>query len=94
MDKNRSKSNAFSMLQISKVWTAITDKDEMKHWYFDIPKFKPEVGCKFEFGGGQEDANHQYLASLRSNGSHCRNKDLRIVGDTMATREIRLSHLI
>ncbi len=29
---------------ISKVWKAITDKEEMKEWYFDLAEFKPEVG--------------------------------------------------
>ncbi len=27
---------------VERVWRAITDKDEMKNWYFDIPEFKPE----------------------------------------------------
>ncbi len=26
----------------SKVWNAITDKDEMKIWYFDLEAFKPD----------------------------------------------------
>ncbi len=45
---------------IEKVWKAITDKDDMKQWYFDLPEFKPEVGFKFQFSGGK-DENHQYL---------------------------------
>ena len=32
-----------------KVWRAITDKDAMKEWYFDMPDFKPELGCEFRF---------------------------------------------
>jgi uncharacterized protein YndB with AHSA1/START domain len=36
---------------IEKVWKALTDKDQMKEWYFDIPDFKPEVGFEFEFIG-------------------------------------------
>lgn len=40
---------------VSKVWTAITDKDEMKKWYFDLPEFKAEVGFQFEFMGGPPD---------------------------------------
>ncbi len=40
---------------VSKVWTAITDKDEMKHWYFDLTEFKPEVGFTFRFTGGSPD---------------------------------------
>jgi len=40
---------------IQKVWTALTDKDEMKTWYFDLKEFKPEVGFQFEFTGGPKD---------------------------------------
>ena len=31
------------------VWQAITNKDEMKKWYFDLSDFKPEVGFEFQF---------------------------------------------
>lgn len=43
----------------SQVWKAITDKDEMKLWYFDLPDFRPEVGCEFQFWGGPAD-DRQY----------------------------------
>jgi len=36
---------------IAKVWQAITNKDQMKQWYFDIPDFRPEVGATFSFPG-------------------------------------------
>jgi len=36
---------------VEKVWKAITDKDEMKQWYFDMAAFKPEVGFEFQFTG-------------------------------------------
>lgn len=45
---------------ISKVWKAISDKNEMKHWYFDLKEFKSEVGFHFEFTGGP-DEDTQYL---------------------------------
>jgi len=32
-----------------KVWKALTDITQMKHWYFDIKEFKPEPGFKFTF---------------------------------------------
>ena len=32
-----------------KVWKAITNKDQMKQWYFDLKEFKPEVGFEFRF---------------------------------------------
>jgi len=28
----------------NKVWRAITDKKEMKQWYFDVSDFKPDPG--------------------------------------------------
>lgn len=33
------------------VWSALTDKEEMKQWYFDVPAFKAKVGCEFQFTG-------------------------------------------
>ena len=46
--------------KISQVWNAISDKNEMKHWYFDLQEFKTEVGFKFEFSGGPDDGK-KYL---------------------------------
>lgn len=34
---------------IEKVWQALTDKNEMQSWYFDIPNFEAEVGKQFDF---------------------------------------------
>ncbi|WP_300603076.1 SRPBCC domain-containing protein [Niabella sp.] len=34
---------------VEKVWLALTDKDQMKSWYFNIPDFRHEVGSSFEF---------------------------------------------
>ena len=44
---------------IENVWKAITDKDQMKEWYFELEEFKAEKGFKFEFTGGDE--KKQYL---------------------------------
>ncbi|KAB2837865.1 MAG: SRPBCC domain-containing protein [Melioribacteraceae bacterium] len=44
----------------SKVWEAITNKDKMKEWYFDIAEFKPEVGFEFQFAG-QGLKGEQYI---------------------------------
>src|SRR5258706_1074049 len=38
----------------SKVWKALTDKKEMKKWYFDIEDFKPKIGYSFKFYGEKE----------------------------------------
>ena len=43
-----------------KVWNAITDKHEMKQWYFDLAEFKAEVGFEFQFTGGPSPEK-QYL---------------------------------
>ena len=45
---------------VSSVWKAISDKNEMKKWYFDLAEFKTEVGFEFQFVGGPEDGK-QYL---------------------------------
>lgn len=45
---------------VKKVWSAISNKDEMKKWYFDLAEFKAEVGFKFQFTGGPPDGI-QYL---------------------------------
>ena len=34
---------------VERLWQAITDKAEMKLWYFDIPDFKLKIGHEFEF---------------------------------------------
>lgn len=50
---------------IGRVWKAITDKDEMKLWYFDLPEFKPEVGLEFRFmGGPAEDRQYQHICQV------------------------------
>jgi uncharacterized protein YndB with AHSA1/START domain len=35
-----------------KVWKAITDRDEMARWYFDLREFRAEPGFQFTFTGG------------------------------------------
>ncbi|REC50349.1 SRPBCC family protein [Chryseobacterium pennipullorum] len=34
---------------IEKIWEALTDKNKMKSWYFDIEDFEPQVGKVFNF---------------------------------------------
>jgi len=34
---------------IARVWQALTEKEQMKEWYFDLKEFKPEVGFEFQF---------------------------------------------
>ena len=49
---------------VGKVWKAITDKDQMKQWYFDIAAFKPEPGFEFTFDGGSEDKTYTHLCKV------------------------------
>src|SRR6478609_4315181 len=49
---------------INTVWSAITDKDQMKKWYFDLPEFKPEVGFEFTFIGGTECNSYLHLCKI------------------------------
>ena len=47
----------------AKVWKAITDRDEMKQWYFDLKEFKAIPGFEFQFEGGPDD--RKYLHKCR-----------------------------
>ena len=49
---------------VSKVWQAITDKDKMKQWYFDLKEFKPEVGFEFRFYGGTKDRQYLHICKV------------------------------
>lgn len=49
---------------IALVWRAITEKELMKKWYFDISDFKPEVGSKFNFEGGEEGKRYVHLCEV------------------------------
>jgi uncharacterized protein YndB with AHSA1/START domain len=49
---------------IEKVWQAITDKDKMKQWYFDVPEFKPVPGTEFSFEAGNKDRKFIHLCKV------------------------------
>jgi len=49
---------------IAKVWKAITDKSDMKQWYFDIAEFKPVVGFEFQFDASNENINYRHLCKI------------------------------
>jgi uncharacterized protein YndB with AHSA1/START domain len=50
---------------IAKVWKAITSKDDMKNWYFDVTEFKPEVGFEFEFYGENEGRRFLHKCKIK-----------------------------
>lgn len=49
---------------VSKVWKAITDKNEMKQWYFDLQEFKAETGFEFRFFGGTPEKQYLHLCKV------------------------------
>lgn len=49
---------------VAKVWRALTDKDQMKQWYFNLSAFKAEPGFEFSFRG-QGQKGDEYI-------HHCR----------------------
>ncbi|MBN9386177.1 MAG: SRPBCC domain-containing protein [Chitinophagaceae bacterium] len=49
---------------VDRVWRAITDRDQMKQWYFDIAAFKPEVGFEFQFSAGNEGKIYVHLCKV------------------------------
>ena len=49
---------------VEKVWQAITDKEQMKQWYFDMPAFQPEVGNEFTFIGENEGTTYIHLCKV------------------------------
>ena len=50
---------------VEKVWKAISDKEQMKQWYFDLKEFKPEVGFEFQFTGeGQKGEKYLHLCKV------------------------------
>ncbi len=49
---------------IEKVWKAITDRQEMKQWYFDLAEFKAEPGFEFSFTGGPPDKQYLHLCKV------------------------------
>jgi uncharacterized protein YndB with AHSA1/START domain len=34
---------------VARVWQAMTSKDEMSRWFFDLKEFKPQAGFEFDF---------------------------------------------
>ena len=49
---------------IEKVWHAITNREAMKEWYFDLKEFRPEPGFEFQFEGGPDDRTYLHLCKV------------------------------
>ena len=51
---------------VESVWNAITNKNEMKNWFFDIAEFKAEPGFEFEFvGKGKQGDEFLHLCTIK-----------------------------
>lgn len=48
-----------------KIWKALTDKEEMKKWYFEVDEFLPEVGFEFRFWGESEERRYLHICEIR-----------------------------
>jgi len=48
---------------VEQVWSALTNKEEIKKWSFDVDAFKPEVGFEFRFPGGK-DGTYIHLSKV------------------------------
>lgn len=47
-----------------KVWKALTDKAQMKEWYFDIPDFSLEPHSEFSFYGEGSEEKYQHHGEI------------------------------
>jgi uncharacterized protein YndB with AHSA1/START domain len=43
---------------IAKVWKAITNKEDVKQWSFEIKEFEPEAGFEFQFYGEKDGVKY------------------------------------
>jgi uncharacterized protein YndB with AHSA1/START domain len=49
---------------VAKVWSALTDVDQMRKWYFDLKEFKPQVGFEFEFVVEHQGDSYHHLCKV------------------------------
>lgn len=50
---------------VTRVWKAITRKEEIKHWSFDIAAFEPIPGYEFRFNGGNEERQFLHICVVK-----------------------------
>ncbi|HTM91056.1 MAG TPA: SRPBCC domain-containing protein, partial [Flavisolibacter sp.] len=48
----------------SRVWQALTDKDELKQWCFEMEAFKPEEEFEFQFYGEKDGDKFLHLCKV------------------------------
>jgi len=48
-----------------RIWKAITEVEQMKHWYFDLKEFKPEMGFEFQFSVEHEGFTYAHHCKIK-----------------------------
>lgn len=54
---------------VEKVWHALTDTDQMKAWYFDIPDFELKIGNVFNFYEPGENRKYHHRGIIKRDHS-------------------------
>jgi uncharacterized protein YndB with AHSA1/START domain len=49
---------------VARVWAALKDVDQIRHWYFDLKEFKPKAGFEFEFVAEHEGHSYHHLCRV------------------------------
>ena len=50
---------------VSRIWQALTDRHQMKEWYFVLDAFEPRVGFEFKFPGqGSKGEKYIHLCKI------------------------------
>jgi uncharacterized protein YndB with AHSA1/START domain len=49
---------------VARVWQAMTTKDEMSRWFFDLKDFKPQAGFEFEFTVEHDWNTYRHLCKV------------------------------
>src|SRR5262245_2589992 len=48
----------------ARVWKALTEKDQMKMWYFDLAAFEPRVGFEFRFDVRHKEKEYIHVCQV------------------------------
>lgn len=49
---------------VHRVWEALTNRDKMAKWYFELDRFEVVVGFEFSFTGGSEQQTYVHLCRI------------------------------
>jgi len=49
---------------VALVWGALTDKEDIKQWFFNLPEFTPAVGSEFQFDVEHEGFSYRHRCKV------------------------------